>query len=444
MPKHLKTLSVIFLFIFLSACGGGGNNTAGSNTAGSSASTNSSGGPANGTAATGSDPTATGGTSNIPPNAVTPDRITTSPATTGTGNTAQGADPAIATRWSIKEIPPSSSSLGTFYQDVNDAGDAISTYTIAINSNALITSGVGVAYADGRVANLGTLQWNSAEGVAINNAGQLAITGRKSIVSASGPAYKMARAGLYTNGSITEVPAPTIAGIDPATIDVNAMELNNSGKVVGYSQYTDTAGTTLYRAFVFANGVRTDIAPVEGALSTRAYAISDTDIITGELHFADNTAKAFVYRAGVTTTLGTLPGYTSSTGLAVNDSGHIAGYVFNLSGPYRGNMRPFIYADGVMKEIPLPVAGSWGKAAGINSAGQVVGIFSANPDLIPSNRNSAFLYSGGRTIDLNQLPEVIAAGIHITGAEAINNNGQILVSDASTSVLRAYLLSPVK
>jgi|GEM_PF-2938879 len=418
-----KNISAISVCIFLAACGGGGN-TGTSNVSGASSSAG----------VTSSDSTNTpAGTASTPTS-----------SSTGSGITANGSSPDIATRWAIKEIPPSSSSLGTYYQDLNDAGDAVSKYTIAFNSNALITSGVGIAYADGRVVNLGTMQWDTAYGIAINNSGQLAITGRKGIASPSGPAYKMGRSAICTNGSLTEIPTPTIAGIDPANVDVNATDLNNSGNAVGYSQYHDAAGATMYRAFVFANGSRTDISPPAGALSSRANAISDTDIITGDSIFPDGSTKAFVYRAGTTTNLGSLPGYASSTGSDVNNNGQIAGYVFNLSNSFAINMRPFIYADGVMKEIPLPVAGSSGKATGINSAGQVVGVFSANANLFPYAENSAFLYSGGKTIDLNQLPEVLAAGIKITSAEAINNNGQILVSDSSASVLKTYLLSPVQ
>src|SRR3569833_2142127 len=326
-----KNISAISVCIFLAACGGGGN-TGTSNVSGASSSAG----------VTSSDSTNTpAGTASTPTS-----------SSTGSGITANGSSPDIATRRAIKEIPPSSSSLGTYYQDLNDAGDAVSKYTIAFNSNALITSGVGIAYADGRVVNLGTMQWDTAYGIAIYNSGQLAIKGRNGIASPSGPAYKMGRSAICTNGSLTEVPTPTKAG---------------------------------------------------------------------------------VYRAGTTTNLGSLPGYASSTGSDVNNNGQIAGYVFNLSNSFAINMRPFIYADGVMKEIPLPVAGSSGKATGINSAGQVVGVFSANANLFPYAENSAFLYSGGKTIDLNQLPEVLAAGIKITSAEAINNNGQILVSDSSAS-----------
>lgn len=101
---------------------------------------------------------------------------------------------------------------------------------------------------------------------------------------------------------------------------------------------------------------------------------------------------------------------------------------------------PDINDSGDETGIP-PSAGS-AEPTGMNDQGQIVGSFyarDAGSDALPLG---GFLHGGGVTIDLNTLPEVIARGIRINRAVAINNSGQILVDVLSAPVLKYYVLSP--
>lgn len=184
LPKHI---SVILFPLFLAACGGGVGDTNSSGNPGTTSTTGSSGTTAT-TGTTG--PTGASGSSGTTGSSGTGTPASTGTATStntgsgsspGSGSSSTGSAPVLASRWSVKAIPHANSSLGTYYQDVNDAGDAVSAYILSNASGGNRQEGVGIAYADGRLVDLGTLQWATASGVAINNAGQLAIVARDQV-----------------------------------------------------------------------------------------------------------------------------------------------------------------------------------------------------------------------------------------------------------------------
>ena len=76
---------------------------------------------------------------------------------------------------------------------------------------------------------------------------------------------------------------------------------------------------------------------------------------------------AFLYTDGVMTDLGTLPGATQSNATGINDNGQVVG---NSGGP-------FLYSDGVMTNLNSLISPSSGwvlqQANGINDAGQFTG-----------------------------------------------------------------------
>ncbi|WP_192804889.1 DUF3466 family protein [Noviherbaspirillum aerium] len=359
--------------------------------------------------------------------------------------TVQNDGAALPSQWSVTPVPRSNRSPGTFYQDLNGSGTAVSHYIISNNSGGRVQTGMGIAYADGRVVDLETLQWQTARGVAINNAGQIAGIGRNNIFDVDVSQRGAARGFVYADGSATEIPVPTPIGIDPAKVAVQVADINNSGAVVGYSEYTDTDGGLKSHAFMYANGQRSELQLTGRSTATRANAISDTGFIVGDADYPDGTSRAYLYSNGVQTTYPILSGYTSSTAVDVNDNRQIVGSVYNnKQNGLIVNPRPFIIANDIMREIPLPAGASWGEATAINAQGQVVGsTYSVNTG--SSVSDGAFLYSAGRTIDLNTLSAVSAAGIRIRGAVSINNVGQILVYDRNNDGLaQYYLLAPVQ
>lgn len=101
-------------------------------------------------------------------------------------------------------------------------------------------------------------------------------------------------------------------------------------------------------------------------------------------------------------------GLAGSEGLGINNLGQVVGRYGDL---------PFVYADGTLTTIPVPLAR--GVATGINDAGQVVGTFE-DWQAGYGNR-SPFLYANGSVTSIRFQPDVPEAGF----AEAINNSGAV-------------------
>jgi len=140
-------------------------------------------------------------------------------------------------------------------------------------------------------------------------------------------------------------------------------------------------------------------------------------------------AHAFLYADGVMTDLGTMAGASLSEATAINDQGQIAGH-----GWVQGSHHAFIYENGVMKDLGT-LGGRRSFAYDINNHGQVVGN-SNDPD---DNDYFAYLYDGGVMIDLNTLIDP-ASGWTLHGANGINDRGQIAAYGCRNGECGALLL----
>jgi len=90
------------------------------------------------------------------------------------------------------------------------------------------------------------------------------------------------------------------------------------------------------------------------------------------------------------TDLGLLPGGTFASPTAMNNHGHVVG----MAGTSNG-YAPFIYRDGVMREIPLGNP-NFGQALDINDAGDILG------ELIVEGREHYLLVTSESTLDLTE------------------------------------------
>ena len=107
-------------------------------------------------------------------------------------------------------------------------------------------------------------------------------------------------------------------------------------------------------------------------------------------------------------------GFSSARG--INKAGQVVGRAWTTKG---GHDHAFLWQAGKGMQDLGAIGGESNQANGINNAGQVVGG--------PNDKNSkhpAFLYSGGKMIDLNSMIDP-TSGWHLTTAAAINDSGQI-------------------
>ena len=201
--------------------------------------------------------------------------------------------------------------------------------------------------------------------------------------------------------TVIQAPACPIFGFQPT----RGRGTNALGHVVGF--HCRCLLETLDIAFFWTpeSGL-VDLAIPFGFSDARAFDINDFGQIVGELE-KGNLSHAVLWQAGEVIELGTLPGGNFSWANAINNSGQIVGSAGNN---VTGVRRPFLWQDGVMTDLKLPL-GPYGEAKDINEAGVIVGRMASH----------AFMLRDGIVTDLGVVPGGLS-GI----ATAINNNGQIV------------------
>ncbi|MGM9486706.1 hypothetical protein [Ideonella sp. YS5] len=216
-----------------------------------------------------------------------------------------------------------------------------------------------------------------------------------------------------------------------------ANDINDKGQVVGLGLTADGWA----RGALWEEGVIQKLPTLGGDVS-EAYAINDHGVIVGRAETGGPTkqGRAFVYRRGQMFDLGVLGTGTGSIAFDINRSNQIVG---DSSTDGADAIRPFLFADGIMREIPLPLAAITGTAWRINDAGWVIGTYL--PVGSPRATPHGFVYNGEGTFDLNDVisPEDQAKWL-IRSASAINESGQILVSatQRSNETIHVLLLTP--
>lgn len=273
---------------------------------------------------------------------------------------------------------------------VNDAGQVTGTS----NRGAWI-------YSNGVMTDLGL---GGAYGQAINNFGQVVGQG-------AGGSF------FYSNGSVSYFGDQGSVGYD----------INNAGQITGWDDRGDRGER---QAFIYSNGVMTDLGTLGGA-SSYGYAINDSGQVVGASNLSSGHDRAFFYSNGVMSDLGTLGG-NSSVGQGVNNKGQVVGSS-NLADYQYGHA--FLYSNGVMTDLGVLAGGLSSQAYAINDSGVIVG--TADDDVW----SRAFVYTDGIMHDLNALIDP-ASGWFLVDAYSINNKGQITGNGLFNGEARAFLLTP--
>jgi len=200
-----------------------------------------------------------------------------------------------------------------------------------------------------------------------------------------------------------------------------ALAVNDVGQIVGISNVTQSTSA----AFLWENGVMTNIGNAPGFTSTRPEDINNRGQVAGYAMVQVNgvsTSRAFVWtKTGGYQLLPGLNGSTSNQAMAINDSGKVVGYsgghpvawingsVVDLAPggvPYDVNVNGDIAGDcaqGACKwtastgwQLVQTMSGTQGEALGINADGHVVGWGPINGSTI----YAAYVNRGGTPTNL--------------------------------------------
>jgi probable HAF family extracellular repeat protein len=224
-----------------------------------------------------------------------------------------------------------------------------------------------------------------------------------------------------------------------------ALGINNKGQVVGGAGVLSAPRS----AFLWDDGVLTDLGNVGVVGSYEAWDVNENTQIVGTITVSGNTFNSFIWEDGQISEL-SVPDQ-SKTALAINDAGQIVGgaifpppisgqhamlledgvltdltaggycwilaWDINTQGDIVGG--PCIWRDGANVDLGL-LGGGGGAAVSINDLGQAVGNANrADGTVVPVR------WDDGEITDLSVLVDPLADFV-FSKAEAINNKGQIV------------------
>ena len=250
----------------------------------------------------------------------------------------------------------------------------------------------------------------------------------------------------YVSGVLTTYPIYD-GVLDPA-VGNQAQSMNASGVIVGDWTFTHGEGYPL----VLTNGVFSALqfpgSTCGGNVATTAgvaYAINDAGQIAGMLPYDPDAAgncesHAFLFSNGIYSDIG--PGYA----YALNASGQVTGISYILGGPpnyYQTSPEVFLYSNGTTTRLGALAGDDSSEGRAINASGQMVGdswLSTASPT-IPRH---AFLYNGALQ-DLNALvlsTDPLQPYVTLTEGRGINDNGLVVANgvDSRDKLQHVYLL----
>lgn len=217
-------------------------------------------------------------------------------------------------------------------QDLGAPGGVGSTGQ-AINASGQVAGGLAIEighdhaflYANGQMRDLGAFSGDRSDAYGINDAGEVVGT---ALVTGVGGAPNTWRAFEYSGGALTAL------GIGGAYSI--AWDINNAGQVVGEWGPSSEGGS---HAFVFKDGVLTDLGDLGGGISY-ALSINDRgDIVGNGTTGRGDTVHGFIYADGKLVDLNTLlvapDGWEIRGASAVNEGRQIAALACRIDNAYQ-------------------------------------------------------------------------------------------------------------
>lgn len=197
--------------------------------------------------------------------------------------------------------------------------------------------------------------------------------------------------------------------------------LNNRGRVIGTS---NLAGDQISHPFLWDDGKLIDLnTSTIGGNPISANAINDAGEIVGAACFSDRTCDAYLWRNGVATDLGTLEGDCFSEAFAINAKSQVVGQSVACD----GSGRSFLWENGSMADlntlIPPNSSLQLVETQAINDRGEIAG------DGVPPGCSN--LSTCGHAYVL------IPAGQDDTeGTTAVSQNNPATVNQSPTTVVQ--------
>jgi len=222
---------------------------------------------------------------------------------------------------------------------------------------------------------------------------------------------------LWIGGQVADL------GTLPGTDDAQAMGINDSGQVVGFS---------VSYAFLWTpgNGMQS-LGALPGGYYSQGLAINQLGEVAGLSNAADGNWHGFQWTAakGMQQLPYLLPGDNSASANAINNRGQIVG---GSSSGYAGGHAVLWDASGTPHDLGVLPGQGWGSAFAINDHEQVVGW----------SGFAAFLWTPAKGMqDLNTLIPS-NSGWSLSLPTGINNRGQITGQGTINGQQHAFLLTP--
>jgi probable HAF family extracellular repeat protein len=276
-----------------------------------------------------------------------------------------------------------------------------------------------VLWKDNEITDLGTLGGYESGAVGMNNGGQV-VGAATNLVPDPFSFFQFKtqlRAFLWERGEMHDL--GTLGGPDAF-----AQYINDQGEVAGfsYTSYTPNPVTGIPQIdpFLWENGRMIDLGNLGGTNAGTfgpVFGLNNRGQVVGVLALPGDTVfHPFLWDNGTLTDLGTFGGPYGQANW-INGAGETVGYALY---PDNFTVRAALWTNGQIHDLGTLPGQGCSAANAINSNGQIIGLSFPCNVFTPS----AVLWEHGSIVDLNTLVPS-NSGLHLEGAHAINDRGEI-------------------